>query len=62
MVQVIGYATPVLPNHASPIVVDMCMGQVLAPDGLRPCLALAVITLVLLVPVEYAWFMLLGQL
>jgi len=62
MVQVIGYATPVLPYQASPIIVAMGMGQVPARDGLRLCLALAAITFVLLVPLEYAWFALLGQL
>ena len=62
MVQVIGYATPVLPYQASPIVVAMGMGQVPARDGLRLCLALAAITFALLVPLEYAWFALLGQL
>ena len=62
MVQVIGYATPVLPYQASPIVVAMGMGQVPARDGLRLCMALAVITFALLVPLEYAWFALLGQL
>jgi len=62
MVQVIGYATPVLPYQASPIVVAMGMGRVPARDGLRLCLALALITFVLLVPLDYAWFVLLRQL
>ena len=62
MVQVIGYATPVLPYQASPIVVAMGMGGVPARDGLRLCLALAVVTFALLVPLDYAWFTLLGQL
>jgi len=62
MVQVIGYATPVLPYQASPIVVAMGMGQVPARDGLRLCLALAAITFGLLVSLQYAWFALLGQL
>lgn len=62
MVQVIGYATPLLPYQASPIVVAMGMGKVPARDGLRLCLALALITFVLLVPLDYAWFRLLGWL
>lgn len=61
MVQVIGYATPLLPYQASPIVVAMGMGQVKAKDGIRLCLALAVITLLVLVPLDYGWFKLLGM-
>jgi di/tricarboxylate transporter len=53
---------PVLPYQASPIVVAMGMGGVPARDGLRLCLALAAITLVFLVPLDYAWFALLGWL
>ena len=60
MVQVIGYATPLLPYQASPIVVAMGMGQVTAKDGTRLCLALAAITFLVLVPLDYGWFMLLG--
>ena len=61
MVQVIGYATPILPYQASPIVVAMGMGRVPARDGLRLCLALAAVTFGVLVPLDYAWFALLGQ-
>ncbi|WP_395680643.1 SLC13 family permease [Inquilinus sp.] len=62
MVQVIGYATPLLPYQASPIVVAMGMGKVPTRDGLRLCLALALISFVLLVPLDYLWFRLLGWL
>lgn len=61
MVQVIGYATPLLPYQASPIVVAMGMGQVPARDGIRLCLALAATTFLMLVPLDYAWFKLLDQ-
>ena len=61
MVQVIGYATPLLPYQASPVVVAMGMGQVPARDGIRLCLALAATTFLMLVPLDYAWFKLLGQ-
>ncbi len=62
MTQVVGYATPVLPYQASPIVVAMGMGGVPALDGVRLCLALAAITFLLLVPLDYAWFSVLGWL
>ena len=61
MVQVIGYATPVLPYQAAPIVVALAMGKVPTGDGIRLCLVLAAITFGLLVPLDYAWFALLGQ-
>lgn len=60
MAQVIGYATPLLPYQAAPIVVAMGMGQVAARDGIRLCLALAAITFLLLVPLDHGWFVLLG--
>jgi len=60
MVQVIGYATPLLPYQASPIVVAMGMARVPARDGIRLCLALAAITFLVLVPLDYGWFKLLG--
>jgi len=60
MVQVIGYATPLLPYQASPIVVAMGMGQVPARDGLLLCLVLAAITFVVLAPLDFLWFRLLG--
>lgn len=60
MTQVIGYATPLLPYQASPIVVAMGMGKVPARDGLKLCLVTAIATWVLLVPLSYLWFRVLG--
>lgn len=60
MVQVIGYATPLLPYQASPIVVAMGMGKVPARDGIRLSLTLAAITLLVLVPLDALWFAWLG--
>ncbi|MCH4272016.1 SLC13 family permease [Kerstersia gyiorum] len=60
MVQVIGYATPLLPYQASPIVVAMGMGHVKTWDGIRLCLALAAVTFLVLLPLDYGWFKLLG--
>ena len=60
MIQVIGFSTPLLPYQASPIVVAMAMGKVPQRAALRLCLALAAITLLVLVPVDYGWFLLLG--
>ncbi|WP_233234287.1 SLC13 family permease [Bordetella sp. LUAb4] len=60
MIQVIGYATPVLPYQAAPFVVAMGMGKVPPRAGLMLCLAVAIITFAILVPLDYAWFRLLG--
>lgn len=60
MIQVIGYSTPLLPYQASPIVVAMGMGRVPLMDGIRLCLILFILTFVLLVPLDYFWFKLLG--
>lgn len=60
MTQVIGYATPLLPYQAAPIVVAMGMAGVPARDGLRLCLAVAAVTLLVLAPLDFAWFRLLG--
>ena len=62
MAQVVGYATVIMPYQASPIVVAMGMGQVPARSGLALCLVTALVSFVLLVPLDYLWFRLLGML
>ncbi|PSN06188.1 SLC13 family permease [Siccibacter turicensis] len=62
MIQVLGYSTPLLPYQASPIVVAMGLGGVPAKAGLKLCLALALVTFVVLLPLDYGWYRLLGQL
>jgi di/tricarboxylate transporter len=60
MVQVIGYATPLMPYQASPIIVAMGMGKAPARDALRLCLLVAAVTFALLAPLDYFWFKALG--
>ncbi|CAI8755339.1 citrate transporter [Kosakonia quasisacchari] len=62
MIQVLGYSTPLLPYQASPIVVAMALGKVPARAGMLLCLALAVVTYLVLLPLDYAWFSVLGKL
>lgn len=62
MIQVMGYSTPLLPYQASPIVVAMALGRVPARHGIKLCLLLALITFVILLPLNYGWFSLLHQL
>lgn len=60
MAQVIGYATPLLPYQAAPIVVAMGMGRVSPRDGVALCLIIALVTFVVLLPLSYLWFRVLG--
>ncbi|MBJ9614013.1 SLC13 family permease [Citrobacter koseri] len=62
MIQVLGYSTPLLPYQASPIVVAMALGKVPAKPGMTLCLALALATYLVLLPLDYMWFSLLGRL
>ncbi|MEW5561590.1 SLC13 family permease [Enterobacter asburiae] len=62
MIQVLGYSTPLLPYQASPIVVAMALGKVPARAGMLLCLTLAVASYLLLVPLDYAWYQVLGKL
>lgn len=62
MIQVLGYSTPLLPYQASPIVVAMALGKVPARAGMLLCLALALVTWMVLLPLDYLWFSVLGKL
>ncbi len=62
MIQVFGFSTPLLPYQASPIVVAMGMGRIPLRAALRLSLALAALTALVLLPLDYAWFALLGWL
>lgn len=62
MIQVIGFATPVLPYQAPPIVVAMGMGKIPFAAALRLSLLLAAITFLILMPLNYGWFAILGRL
>ena len=62
MIQVLGYSTPLLPYQASPIVVAMALGKVPARAGMLLCLALAVATYLVLLPLDYLWYQILGKL
>ncbi len=62
MMQVLGFSTPLFPYQAPPIIIGMQLsGEGLAAAG-RVCLALAGITILLLLPLNYLWWQLLGWL
>ena len=62
MIQVIGYATPMLPYQAGPIVLAMAMARIPFAAAAKLCLVLAAITFAVLMPIDYAWFAVLGWL
>ena len=62
MIQVLGYSTPLLPYQASPIVVAMALGKVPARARMLLCLALAAVSYLLLLPLDYVWYQALGKL
>lgn len=61
MTQVIAFATPLLPYQAGPIVIAIAMGRVPARDAFKLCLAVGVVTLIVLAPLAYFWFAALGM-
>jgi len=62
MIQVIGFSTVVFPYQVGPLVVAMQLSGERLGHVLRITLPLAALTLLLLVPLDYLWWLLLGWL
>lgn len=62
MIQVIGFSTTILPYQASPVVVALAMGKVPMDAAVQLSLMLALVTFLVLVPLDYLWFAWLGLL
>ncbi len=60
MTQVVGFSTVLLPYQAPPLVVAIQSGGVAARDVTRVCLLLAGLTIALLWPLDYLWWVALG--
>jgi anion transporter len=60
MTQVIGFSTVILPYSSPPLILAFAMGGVRLADGTRLCITLAAITLVVLMPINFLWWQLLG--
>ncbi|CAA7622933.1 Di-and tricarboxylate transporters [Candidatus Terasakiella magnetica] len=60
MSQVLGFSNPVLPYESAPLVVAMQLGGESLGPALRLCLWLAGITIVVLLPLDFLWWRLLG--
>ncbi len=60
MSQVIAYSTVILPYQVPPLIVAMQLGGIPVKDGARMTIALAIISLLTLVPLNYLWWSWLG--
>ena len=62
MVLVNGFSTVFFPYQSAPLLIGIRLGDVTLTDGLKVCLPLAVLTVLLLLPLNYLWWTWLGYL
>ena len=62
MIQVIGFSTIILPYQMPPVVMSLQLGKIPYAHGVRMTVALAVSSLILLTPLNYLWYDVLGYL
>ena len=62
MLQVVSFSTVLLPFEAPPIMIALQLGGVSVRAGAKLCLAVAAVTIVALLPLDYLWWRLLGYL
>jgi len=60
MTQVISFSTVILPYQAPPLVLAIYLGGIRALDMARTTITLALVTAILLIPMNYAWWQVLG--
>jgi di/tricarboxylate transporter len=57
---VIGFSTLLFPYQSPPVVLGMQLGKVKVGKGVRLSLALAVVSILILMPINYLWWAFLG--
>ena len=60
MTQVIGFSTLLFPYQVPPVLIGMQLGRVSSAKGARMTLALAAVSILVLMPINYLWWSLLG--
>ena len=60
MTQVAGFSNVIFPYQASPVIIGMTLGGVSLRAGTRLFLVLTLVTLIILLPLQYAWWKTLG--
>lgn len=60
MIQVLSFSVPILPYQAPPLMVTIQLGGVSLRDCAKPVLALTAISLLVLFPLDFLWWRLLG--
>lgn len=62
MTQVVGFSTIILPYQVGPLMIALHLGGVPLRHGIRLCLAVAAVTVVVIWPLNFAWWLFLGKL
>ncbi len=60
MLRVPGFSTPLLPDQVPPLIVALPRAHLRAAEAIKPVLAIALVTLVVLLPLDYLWWRVLG--
>ncbi len=60
MLQVPAFSTPLLPYQAPPLIVAMQLAHMRSTEAIKLVLAIALVTLVILLPLDYLWWRALG--
>lgn len=58
---VVGFSTVVMPYQVPPFVIGMQLGGVPLRDGARSCFAIAILSVLLILPLDFCWWWLLGM-
>lgn len=61
MMIVVGFSTVILPYQAPPFIVALQFGKVQIGKAIKSCLIVAVISICVLLPLDYLWWILLGR-
>lgn len=60
MTQVVGFSTVLLPYQAPPLVIAIQTRHITAQEMIRVCLVIAILSILLLWPLDYIWWLTLG--